>query len=70
MKPICTFATSDSSTGTPFCCVSTMLRMSWRVLTTPMPRTVTDCSPMAMVRPPTLELPAEIAVMICGSVKP
>ena len=28
VKPICTLATSDSSTGTPPCCVSTMLPMS------------------------------------------
>ena len=28
VKPICTFATSDSSTGTPPCCVSTMLPIS------------------------------------------
>ncbi len=33
-----------------------------------MPRTLTDCSPIEMVRPPTLALLAEIALMICGSV--
>src|SRR5713101_4243808 len=38
--------------------------------TTVRARTVVDCSPMAMVLPPTLELPAEIAVMICGRVRP
>ena len=47
-----------------------MLRMSSSDAITPMPRTVTDCSPTAIVRPPTLEFPAEIAVMICGRLKP
>ena len=70
MKPIWTLATSDSSTGTPPCWLSTMLRMSSSVPMTPMPRTLTDCSPIEIVRPPTLELPAEIAAMTCGRVRP
>ena len=70
VKPTCTLATSESSTGTPPCWVSTMLPMSSSEPITPSPRTLTDCSPIEMVRPPTLELPAEIAVMICGSVRP
>ena len=70
VKPICTLATSDSSTGTPPCWVSTMRPMSSSELTTPRPRTLTDCSPMAIVRPPTLELLAEMAAMICGSDMP
>ena len=37
---------------------------------TPMPRTLTDCSPIETVRPPTLELPVEIAAMTCGNVRP
>ena len=68
--PICTLATSDSSTGKPPCWVSTMLRMSSSEPITPMPRTLTDCSPSEMVRPPTLALLAEIAAMICGNVMP
>ena len=70
VKPICTLATSDSSTGTPPCWLSTMRPISSSELTTPRPRTLTDCSPMEMVRPPTLELLAEIAVIICGSDMP
>ena len=65
-KPICTLATSDSNTGTPPCWLSTMLPMSSSDEMTPMPRTLADCSPMLMVRPPTLELPVEIELMICG----
>ena len=56
--------------GTPPCWVTTILPISSIEVMTPMLRTLTDCSPIAMVRPPTLELPAEIAVMICGSVSP
>jgi hypothetical protein len=69
-KPICTFATSLSSTGTPPCCDNTIFPISSSELTTPRPRTLTDCSPRAIVRPPTLELPEEIAFMICGRVNP
>ena len=70
VNPIWTLATSDSRTGTPPCCVNTIFSISDSEPMTPSPRTLTDCSPSAMVRPPTLELPAEIAFMICGRVRP
>ena len=55
-KPTWIFAISDSSTGRPPCCVSTMLSMSLTEVRTPRPRTLTDCSPSEIVRPPTLAL--------------
>ena len=70
VKPICTLEMSESSTGIPPCWVSTILPMSSSERTTPSPRTFTDCSPIAMVRPPTLELPAEMALSTCGRVMP
>ena len=68
-NPTWFLAISDSSTGRPPCCVSTILSMSLTEVRTPSPRTFTDCSPSEIVRPPTLELLAPIAAMICGSVR-
>jgi hypothetical protein len=66
VKPICILATSETSTGWPPCWVSTIPPMSSSDLTTPRPRTLTACSPIAIVRPPTLALLVAIALMICG----
>src|SRR6185437_14755927 len=51
---------SDSSTGTPPCWVRTMLAISSSERIAPTPRTLTDCSPIESVRPPTLALLVEI----------
>src|SRR6266540_592524 len=66
VKPICILATSEISTGRPPSWVSTILPMSSSDLTMPTPRTLTACSPIAIVRPPTLALLVAIALMICG----
>src|SRR2546429_334234 len=50
VKPICILATSEISTGRPPSWVSTILPMSSSDLTMPTPRTLTACSPIAIVR--------------------